>query len=1579
MMIRRVDMWLLPGLLLVIAFALRVFGYDWDHGLLLHPDELFIVSKVTSLGSMTVNGRVTWPSPFAHFFDARLAAYDPHNFNYGTLPFYLLAAVTRAASGIGSRVSWLSNWQQATQIEQTSWIGRWISALFDTGSVLVVFLIARRAFDRQVALLAMSFSTFTVLAIELSHYYAVDTILCFFVLTTIWCALHVADYGTWRAYLMMGASFGLAIATKTSAFPLLVPMCLAAGLNVWGRELCRLRLTTIRPTQLVNALTRLAASLAAAMVVFCVCDPYAIIDRRQLVSDVQTQHSIIVSHTVPVPYTIQFTGSTPYLYYLQNMFFWYLGPALGIAAGCGLLWLLWKVLRRRSRPPELLLLSWVIPYFLAIGGFWAKFGRYTLPTLPILAIFGAAFLVAGVRRLHTSWRLVGQALTGAVVVATAAWALAFMNVYASTDPQISASQWLYRHLTPSTPFATDGAWDRSLPFCPPADSCPVEQSIPLNLFDADDPAKLKRLVLALTHVKYIVMSTQRFVDSIPKVPDTYPLTNNYYRLLFNNQLNFRLVQRFTVHPALGPWEINDFPADENFTVFDHPDVRIFERTGPISATRAQTLLTTPYTGGKPTPEWDNLPPERSRLGAARMRTRHARAPTSRTISVPPIVPPTGSQDSRLMLNQRQWEEDQKAPTYDQMFPPNGLGARFPVVLWWLLVEALGLAAFPLVFFACRGLGDRGWAISRIVGMVCMGWLVLSIVGLGWASYSLDTIWLVIALVLATGAGLAVVQRRQMTAYLRRHWRHIAVTEAVFLVGFAVFIVLRMWYPDLGHQFSPVSPTNPGTGRMGEKQLELGFLNAISRSQTFPPLDPFFAGGFINYYYFGYVIVSALCKATTIPTAIGFNLAIATFFGMLLSSAYSVGRALTRSLPFALATAAFVAIIGNLNGLIQAVQDIQTATIVHVSVPVIGGLVEFAVGLFQILTVHTPIPSFDFWQSSRIVPPTGTDFAEFPYWSYLFGDLHAHVLAYPMDMAVVAIAVSAMITLRRRRLPGTFHIHGEWRFLVAVVLLAGLLLGAIEATNPLDLPAYAGVLALSIGIGWWRPSRMLKHASRTLRDHVGTSLGPIGVGVGSAAAAVAVGLGLFPPLIQGFHPIFNSGIGSVFGAAASVRLTLAGSPPFPTGSALSQAVHNAIVTPLAIYWETFGLFLFLILAWAVFVPSTRRVDAIPAPQTEDTPCPDSKRAGASTAQQRWEWLLMSRWRAIWTVRANLFIRSGLRWFRSRLVFLFWRPIEVFVLAAFFVLANLWLGAFLVLMAALQITAARRRPRDPRALWICSVAILAIVLTAFTELFYVRDFLAGGLAFRMNTVAKVYNQLWVLLALAGATAMALMWRSFKVSLRRAPRLHTRWFRSVLIVCTAFTIAASLIFTYSGTVARETYRQTWLPEDSVPLTLDGMAFMKVAYPGDYAGINWLNAHVHGTPVVIEADQAYYNWRSRVSQFTGLPTLFGGIYESSQRYPDEDAPRASVLEEIYGATTANTSGATLQRFKIAPCARLPLYQCITLTLLRTYRVSYVYSGLMERQLWPHGVSKFRKMPGLTQVFHDGGVRIFHVNGSPE
>src|SRR5581483_9068685 len=185
--------------------------------------------------------------------------------------------------------------------------------------------------------------------------------------------------------------------------------------------------------------------------------------------------------------------------------------------------------------------------------------------------------------------------------------------------------------------------------------------------------------------------------------------------------------------------------------------------------------------------------------------------------------------------------------------------------------------------------------------------------------------------------------------------------------------IRALNPDL---WSPYRP--------GEKPMELAFLNAILRSPYMPPLDPWFAGGYINYYYYGYVIFGALIKLTGIVPTTAFNLAIPTLFALTFTGAVVIVYSFVRSIPFALLGGYFAALIGNLDGLVQVRGQ-----------------------LLALLIRSQPHP-FDYWQSSRIIPST---INEFPFWSFLFADLHPHVIDLPVAMLLLGVAATLCLSAR----------------------------------------------------------------------------------------------------------------------------------------------------------------------------------------------------------------------------------------------------------------------------------------------------------------------------------------------------------------------------------------------------------------------------------------------------------------------------------------------------------------------------------------------------------------------------------------
>src|SRR3990170_8722716 len=153
--------------------------------------------------------------------------------------------------------------------------------------------------------------------------------------------------------------------------------------------------------------------------------------------------------------------------------------------------------------------------------------------------------------------------------------------------------------------------------------------------------------------------------------------------------------------------------------------------------------------------------------------------------------------------------------------------------WWLGIEAVGLAAFPLTYSFFRRLPDRGFAFAKVIGLLLLGYGLWAGAVVGLFPNSRGSVILLLLVI----AGLSLLaggrNRDELAAYLRSGWRYMAFVEVMFLAVLAGAVFLRSFSPQI---------------IFGEKPFELAFLNATNRSEFFPPTDPRLSGPSIRHLY-----------------------------------------------------------------------------------------------------------------------------------------------------------------------------------------------------------------------------------------------------------------------------------------------------------------------------------------------------------------------------------------------------------------------------------------------------------------------------------------------------------------------------------------------------------------------------------------------------------------------------------------------------------------------------------------------------------------------------------------------------------
>ena len=875
-----------------------------------------------------------------------------------------------------------------------------------------------------------------------------------------------------------------------------------------------------------------------------------------------------------------------------------------------------------------------------------------------------------------------------------------------------------------------------------------------------------------------------------------------------------------------------------------------------------------------------------------------------------------------------------------------------ILVWWLILQVLGWLALPTAMRIFRWLPDHGYSFSKILGLLLVSYILWLGGSTGLLNNDLGGILLSILLVAAISIWFYMRNKGglipDIRSFLRDKWKLVITVEVLFTLALVGWAVLRAYAP------YKIEPTG------GEKFMEIAFQNAILRSEHFPPLDPWLSGYAISYYYFGYVIMAMLTRLSGAVSGIAFDLYDSLLFALTLIAAFGVvynlvaftlkarkkdGDIPPPSRPPLIAGilgGLLVTVMGNLEGMLESLHAsgvLPASFWAWIDIP----------GLAEAPVVNSWYPGNIFlwwWRASRVIadknflgqnmPVQPID--EFPFFSFILGDNHAHVLALPFVLLAVGLAFNLLVRQISKGKdhkaqmddpephnkphwwnPVAFSLDNDWLLFV----FSALILGALGFLNTWDLPIYVGLVMLAYGVG------MAIIKGRVDWDIIARS------------AVLGLGLGILSGLLYIFFYLSFSSQASgilpyvfpptrlpqylvMFGTFIFLDVC------FLLGYLLQHGEQRRMLrSTLSWWWRILllcvGLYLvimllvFLVIQLQSFIPNSTLLATI-----------QSVLGGMSVNE---------------ALKASLIDRIRDPWL-------------LLMLAALLALVVANVENLLRKRSAsddTQETSGIALPAISSDTFVFILIFTGLALTLLVEFVYLRD----SFGVRVNTVFKFYYQAWVMLGCASAYGIWWLMDYLRKSATRA--LFTTGATVMIGLGLVYTVMAipSRVGGFAG-----------------PANLDGASSVAANNPDDWAAIQWLDRNAEqglpaGTvPVILEAPSVppwggSYTYEGHISAFTGFPTVLGwAVHESQWRGSyTEQASREPDIATIYTTSDAQTMMDLLHKWNVS------------YVILGSPELTYIQNVCNQAGTGCTSGTALRKFAlALQPVFSQGQVTIYKV-----
>ena len=740
----------------------------------------------------------------------------------------------------------------------------------------------------------------------------------------------------------------------------------------------------------------------------------------------------------------------------------------------------------------------------------------------------------------------------------------------------------------------------------------------------------------------------------------------------------------------------------------------------------------------------------------------------------------------------------------------GSGDTLNVVWWSMLVFLFGIGVFPLTARIFGKFGTGGFIISQALGIILTSLVIWTFTYMQITRFNLPCVIGVYAVIAAACWGIKPLRKAALAKLSEPVFVERAVLEeTAFVVIFCLMCYFKGFLSEINGQ---------------EKYMDYGFILSMLRNDTLPAKDMWLSGNSINYYYFGQFLWALVIKCSMIKPAIAYNIAMCTATALPFAMAFSFGTMLIETaiqhgfhdspIPKYLGgtlTAFAVSIWGNSHSFFYDPDSIGNNI-----VPVFAKL-GCEVGDYK---------NFFYPDSTRYIgynpkiTNAGGDFTieEFPFYSYLIGDLHAHVISM-MIVLVIACLMLAFINsaaypngaeMKLKRTLANLKPGGRLaeEFKVTLTLpfiLSAVLLGVAQMTNYWDFLFYFIFISMASLIVNVRISKVFTDLWGAIYFVMNTAFILSFYLLGGSDPLLLISLEAILMVFAYLFSVLDPCALTRTSFQMSFMFTVAHVAALPfnlkfdmISNSLSRVINNSTVYQLFILWGTHVIIGVVFFIWVLVTKNYRLSGGKgKAAPSGDVVTEDMNHNG-------------------WT-----------------------NPVQKFF-----------------------------GTRNIADVFVCGIVVVGIMFIIAPEIFYVKDIYTDGYL-RSNTMFKFTFAAFIMLSEAMCyAATRLIWFVNKKGLYSTPALITGFVSIILMVIPGhYPLAAlqqrndGLSYTgLDGTTYIETHQSPdFYEEYGGNLT----SYLKAA--------EWFNENVKGSPVICEGYGDSYTDRCIISAYTGLPTVFG------------------------------------------------------------------------------------------------------------